>query len=273
MLDFAEHTSEEERMAVKAFPYKRLAAATKKPSKRLAETALSAPIGAEARKRPAETASVAVSSSAVADEDDDLMALLAQVDNAMQPIHTLDSFTYWVQRVVAETVFREALATPEACADTPDMRMYHKAVSGSRDTVLAKDVLSTPLASGVELLKEAAILVTTASGVAHFYPQHTAYAAVSGDELAVLEFLHVALHLRSYLVASIVHCCSPTGVEEDYLTKSYPQLWDWLVGTSRVGLPVSSWSETGGAKPFVDHVCALWRLHCTALEVAASLTL
>jgi len=238
-LDFSEHTSEEERAAIAAFPY---AMQTKKDED---------------------------------PEEDDFDAFLDKIAAATQASATPDLFTYWVMRTVAETIFREYLTSPNPQTDDAellaDKQMYGIAYASTADVFetspLAPGVLAKMLENHeklADLLKKQQRLVTTTQGSAHFYPQTISYSARSGDELAVLEFLHAALHMPQYLTASIIHVCS---MSSEYMNLGYRALWIWLVGEQNKNAPVSMWPDNSGL-PFVNYMRALHVIY----EKAQSIT-
>lgn len=238
-LDFAEHTSEEERTAIAAYPY-----------------------------------AMQTSKDEALDEDD-FDAFLEKIAAATHASATPDPFTYWVMRAVAETIFREYLTPPNPLTDDAellaDKEMYGIAYAATAD-IFDRSPISDAVLSKMQekheklanLVKTQQRIVTTTQGSAHFYPQTISYSARSGDELAVLEFLHVATHMSQYLTASIIHACS---MSTDYLALGYRALWVWLVGEQNKNAPISMWPDNSGL-PFVNYMRALHAIY----EKAQSIT-
>jgi len=252
-LDFPEHTSEEERKALAKFGSNRGGGSSSKK------------VGATA----------AVAAAAAADEEDDpLAALLAEAERAIQPIYTMDAYTYWIKRLVAETVFGDCRIPPDPAHDSPavlaDKQLYAVAL---KESAAFNKVPIVDLAGGGQLatlIDEAKVLIPTEDAL-NFYPQNIAYtpgAASSGTlSEGATEVLHVLRHIGLYVRSAIIHCCrSQGGAQEAYLDKNYEQLWGWLVGDANKALPVSAWPAQSGL-PFVDYMRGLWRVYTSAAKV------
>lgn len=229
-MDFPERTSEEERKAVAKFPY---------------------------AKKPA---------AAAAADDDDLFALLAAADDALQPIHVMDTFTYWVKRLVGETVYADCRIAPDPSHDSAavlaDKQLYVMAVTESASFKPCSINLNVAGNRLAELVAQAKVIIPTADDTLNCYPENVAFVSVAaGERSAAPLVLHVLSHFARYVRSAIIHCCrSQGGQQEVYLEKSYDQLWVWLIGEANKELPISAWPAQSGL-PFVDYMRALWRLH------------
>ena len=206
ILDYPEHTSDEERQAVAKYR----------------------------------------STAATTTDDDFLSALLADADAAIQPIHAMDPFTHWIKRILGETVYADTRIPPNPIHDSlavlADKQIYVASVAGSFGFVPVSGNFTATASGLTTLIKEAKVLMPTHEAL-HFHPQDVAFAPPLAAAQVLHVAAHLTDYVRSAIIHC---CRSQGGPKEVYLDKSYEELWVWLVGEGNKALPVSAWPAQSG---------------------------